>query len=184
MNELKQLTVKLQEITDGLKRELTGLRAGRATTALVEDILVEAYGSKMPVQQLAAISLPDSRTITVEPWDKTVLGAIERAFREDASLGLSPAVKGTAIFLTIPQLTEERRRSLAKIVREKQEGARIQARRKREEAWEKIQAQEEKGEIREDDKFRAKDELQKLIDEANARIKEIGEEKEREIMEG
>jgi len=163
------------------KTEIATLRTGRATPALVEDVEVECYGSRMPLKQLAAIHAPEPRMIIIQPWDKGVIKDIERAivtFRP----GLNPIVDGNGLRINMPALTEERRRELVKLLNGYLEKSRIALRQYRDEAWKEVQALEESGKLREDDKFRAKDDLQKTIDQYNAKVKEIGEAKEKEIM--
>lgn len=164
-----------------LKSELAGLQTSRATPSLIEDLEVECYNQKMPLKQLAAIQAPESRLILIRPWDKSILKDIEKAINQ-SKLGLSPVVDEELIRLKIPPLSEERRRELVKILHEKVEECRISIRRQREEVWREIQELERKKEIPEDDKFRAKDELQKVIDEYNDKIEEMKKKKEKEIM--
>ena len=166
---------------DYLKSELAGLQVGRATPSLIEDLEVECYNQRMPLKQLAAIQTPEPRSILIRPWDKSILKDIEKAINQ-SKLGFSPVVEEEFIRLKIPPLSEERRRELVKILQEKLEECRISIRRQREEVWKEIQDLEHQGKISEDDKFRTKDELQKLIDEYNKKIKEIGDKKEEEIM--
>lgn len=172
---------EVDKAIDYLTGELSKLRVGRATPAMVEDLEIESYGQKVPLKQLANISIPQPRLITIQPWDKNILENIERGISQ-SSLGLTPIVDGEIIRINIPQLSEERRKELTKILNEKTEEAKISIRHKREEAWKEIQELERTGEIREDDKFRGKDELQKVIDEYNKKIEEIAKKKESEIM--
>ena len=170
----------LDKALDYLKNELSKLRVGRATPAMVEDLEIECYDQKIPLKQLANISV-QPRLIIIQPWDKRILENISKGISQ-SSLGLSPIVEGEVIRITIPQLSEERRKELIKILSQKVEEAKISIRRKREEAWKQIQEMERAGEIREDDKYRGKEELQKLIDEFNNKIEEIAKNKEEEIM--
>jgi len=171
----------LDKTVDFLKSELNKLRVGRASPIMVEDIEIECYGQKMPLKQLANISTPQPRLITIQPWDRSILENIEKEIAK-SSLGLAPIVDGNSIRINIPSLSEERRKELIKILNEKTEEARISVRHYREDAWKKIQELERTGEIREDDKFRGKDELQKVIDNYNSKIEEIEKKKEEEIM--
>lgn len=164
-----------------LKGELMGLQVGRATPSLVEDLEVEAYSQKMPLKQLAAIQTPEPRVIIIRPWDKSIIKEIEKAIQK-SQLNLAPIIDGDIIRLTIPQLTEERRKQLVKIVGEKVEECHINIRRHREDAWKEIQGLEKDGKISEDDKFKAKDKLQELVDKYNKEINEIFDRKEQEIM--
>jgi len=177
---INNLKPSLEKTISYLKEELAGLQAGRATPSLLENLEVEVYGQKMPLKQLAAIQTPEPRLIMVRPWDKSILSEIEKAIGQ-SKLGLSPVVDGDVIRLRVPPLSEERRKELAKILNEKVEECRISIRRQREEAWRKIQDLEHEKEITEDDKFKAKDELQKIIDEYNGKIEEIRKKKEEEI---
>lgn len=149
--------------------------------AVLDTIHVEAYGSMMPVNQLANISIEDPRTIRIAPWDSSVTKAIEKAITQ-SNLGLSAAVDDKGLRLFFPELTGERRSMLVKVAKEKLEEARIALRKERESAWDTIQSQEKDGAISEDDKFRAKDEMQKHIDEGNKVLESLFEKKEQEIM--
>ncbi len=160
--------------------ELAKIRTGQANPALVEDVMVNLFGQKMPLKQLAGISCPERRQILIQPWDKSYLEPIEKALQQ-SSLGTSPVVEGAAVRVHLPQLTQEYRQQLAKVLGEKAEDSRQQIRKCREEAWEEIQEKAKKGEIRQDDKFHAKDELQKLVDEYSKKIEELVEKKKKEI---
>lgn len=172
---------EFQKVIDHLKDELKTLRTGRATTSLVEDIHVEAYGSRTALIGLASINIPDNRTITIEPWDKSIVKDIEKAIIE-ANIGLSPSVQGTLIRLSLPSLTEESRRNLTKVMNEKLEQARIGIRGVRETARNEILEAEKNNLVTEDDKYRLMELLEKTVHEWNDRIKAIGDEKETEIM--
>lgn len=165
-----------------LEKELAKLRAGRATPALVEDIEVDYFGQKLLVKQLGTITAPEPRQIIIQPWDRGSLEAIEKAVFRSGS-GLSPVVDKDAIRIHLPPITEEFRKNLLRILSEKQEEARQTMRRWRDEAWKDVQEQAKLGAVREDDKFRAKEDLQKLIDEYSKKIDLIGEKKKREIIE-
>ena len=163
-----------------LRQELAKVRTGRASTSLLDGITVEAYGSRMPLDQLATVHVPEPRTITIAPWDKGMTSAIETAIR-DSDLGLSPNVDGAVIRLNLPQLTEERRLELVKIVGKKIEEARIAIRRIREDVMDALQKAEKAGEISEDDKFSGKESLQKVVDGYNEMMEEIRKKKEEEV---
>ncbi|MFH1460814.1 MAG: ribosome recycling factor [Patescibacteria group bacterium] len=178
---INKIKPSLDKTIGYLKSELAGLQAGRATPSLLEDLEVEAYQQKITLKQLAAIQTPEPRLIVIRPWDKTIVKNIESALRK-SNLGISPVAEGDFIRLNIPPLSEERRKELVKIVQEKVEECRISVRRQREEVWRQIQDMEQAGDLREDDKFRAKDELQKVIDEYNEKIEGIKKKKEAEIM--
>ena len=165
---------------DFFARELTKVRTGQASPALVEDIMVEAYGQKLAVKQLAAISCPDRRQILVQPWDTSMLASIEKALAQ-ASFGASPIVDKDSVRVILPSLTQEFREKLLKILSEKAEETRQQMRKTRDEAWSQIQEAARKREIREDDKFKGKEELQKLMDEYSKKIDQAIERKKTEI---
>lgn len=178
---INKIKPHLDKILDYFKNELANFQVGRVSPSLVEDLEIECYGNRMPLKQLAAIHIPEPRQITIAPWDKSIIKNIEDVIRR-SKLGLNPIVDNDIIRLKVPSLNEERRRELVKMLREKIEECRIGVRRHREEAWREIQDLEQEGKIREDDKFRAKDDLQEVIDEYNKKIEEIGENKEKEIM--
>lgn len=178
---IKTIKPEMERTLDYLKSELNSLQVGRATPGLVEDLPVDCYGQRLPLKQLAAIQTPEPRLILIRPWDRAIIKDIERAIGQ-SRLGLSPSVDEETIRLNVPPLSEERRKELVKILQERTEECRISVRRHREETWKKIQDMEQNKEIREDDKFRAKDELQKLVDEYNKKIDEVKKKKEEEIM--
>lgn len=178
---IEKIKPNLDKTIEFLKREITGLQTARATPALVENIEVECYGTKMPIRQIAAINVPEPRSLIISPWDKTTLKEIEKAISLSRP-GLMPVVDGDLIRVSILPLSEERRKELMTILIDKLEEARISIRLQRERAWKEIQELTRAGKIREDDKFRGKDELQELIDEYNEKIEEIGEKKKKEIM--
>lgn len=178
MQELKQ---KLEKIIEHFKTEIASLRTGRASPALVEDLEVDYYGTKTPLKAVAAISSPDPKQILIQPWDKNAVQPIERAI-QSSSLGLNPITDKDSIRLSIPALTEERRRELTKILGKHLEEARIAVRRDREEILKAIDKQEKDKKISEDEKFRQSKEAQKVIDEINKKIEETGKNKEKEIM--
>jgi len=170
-----------EKTVEHFKEELGQLRTGRASTSLVENLMVDYYGTKSPLKQVASISIPEPRQIVVSPWDKGTLVNIEAAVRE-SQLNLNPVNDGQVLRITIPPLNEERRKELVKILNQKAEDARVAVRRIREELWDKMQEMEKKGEMSEDDKFSGKDSLQEKIDEYNKKIEEVRAKKEEEIM--
>ena len=178
MQEFKQ---KLEKIIEHLKSEISSLRTGRATPALVEGLEVDYYGSKTPLKAVASISSPSARELVIQPWDKGAVQAIEKAI-QSSSLGLNPVTDRDAIRLSIPPLTEERRKELLKILGRHLENAKIQVRREREEILREVDRKEKAKEISENEKFRQKNETQKIVDEINKKIEEIGSAKEKEIM--
>ena len=178
MNDLKP---KLEKIAAHLKSEITGLRTGRATPSLVEDLEIDYYGVKTPLKAVASISSPDPKQLVIQPWDKNAMQPIEKAIQV-SSLGLNPIAEKDAIRLAIPPLTEERRKELVKLLHRYLEDARIAVRREREDALREIDHKAKAKEISEDEKFRRKNEIQKLVDEFNKKIEERGAAKEKEIM--
>lgn len=177
---LDNLKSDLEKTIQFLKSELIKIKTGRATPAMVEDIEIDCYNQKFPIKQLASITIPQQRLITIQPWDKTILKDIEKGIRSKS--GFSPVVDGELIRINIPILAEDQRKEYCKIITDKAEEARISIRLHRERVWKGIQEMEKRGEIREDDKFRAKDELQKLVDDYNNKIDDLKKNKEQEIM--
>lgn len=180
---MDDLQPKLEKIFAGLRSETASLRTGRASPALVEDIEIEAYGAQQPLRAVAAISTPDPRQILIQPWDRSLLPAVERAI-QSSPLGLAPIADRDTIRLSLPALTEERKRDLVKLLKEKLETARIQVRRIRDEAMKGVEAEEKAKAISEDEKFRRKEEVEKAVGECNKKIEATGASKEREIMAG
>lgn len=181
MYNFSSFKIKLGEAEEWLGREYLGIRTGKAAPAVLDNVLVDSYGSKMPLKHVAAIGIEDARTIRVTPWDKSQLGAVQTAI-DVANLGLSVSPDSTGLRVIFPALTEERRKMLIKLMGEKLEEARISVRKDREKVWADIQAEEKAGKLSEDEKFKAKDELQKLIDEANKKLEDLSKRKETEIM--
>ncbi len=161
--------------------EAAGIRTGRANPSLVEDILVDYMGSRSRIKELATINAPEPRLIVIQPWDSGAVPLIEKAIRE-SSLGLNPANDGHAIRLTIPALTEERRKEFIRVLHQKMEEIRIRIRQTREDVLKKVQNEVKEGKGREDDVRLAKDELQKIIDDLHKRIDELVKKKEQELM--
>lgn len=171
----------LEKAIEHLKFEFGKLRVGRANPSLVEDVMVDYYGTRTPLKQIASINTPEARLIAIQPWDRGALGPIEKAIRE-SDLGFNPTNDGILIRISIPALTEERRKEIVKVMNGKAEEARISLRNIREETWREIQEMEKNGEIAEDEKFKAKEKLQGVIDEYNKKIEEVREKKEQEVM--
>lgn len=157
------------------------IRSGRAHPGMVEGLLVDYYGTRTPLRQVASVTIPEARQILIQPWDKGAMQPIETAIRE-SDLGLNPGNDGVVIRLTLPQLTEDRRKEFVKMLNTRAEEARISIRTTREEIWKDIQGLEKTGEISEDDKFSGKDDLQKVVDEYNAKVEVIRKEKEKDIL--
>ena len=163
---------------NALKNEFAGLRTGRASTSLVEPITVEAYGSKMPMNQVGTVSVPEPRMITIQVWDKSMVGAVERAIRE-SGLGINPVVDGQNVRVPVPPLTEERRAELAKVAGKYAEQGKVSVRNVRREGMEAIKKADGVGE---DDQKRMSEEVQKLTDDMIKKIDEALVKKEAEIM--
>mgnify|MGYP001585671657 CR=1 FL=1 len=163
-----------------LEQELAKIRTSRASPALVEDIEVDCFGNKFALKQLAAISCPEANKIVIQPWDASYIEPIDKAILQ-SGLSMSSAVDKNVIRLSLPLLTEEYRNNLVKILNEKAEQTRQTMRHLRDDAWNKIQQAERGKNISEDDKFRGKDDLQKLVDEYSEKIKELIEKKKKEI---
>ncbi|MDP3769793.1 MAG: ribosome recycling factor [bacterium] len=178
MEDLKQ---KGNHIIEHLKLEIVSLRTGRATPAMVEDLEVDYYGSKTPLKALAAIGNPEPRTLTIQPWDKGAMQAIEKAIQM-SPLGINPVADRDLIRLSIPSLTEERRKELVKLLGRFVEDARITVRKEREDSLRGVDAQFKSKEISEDGRFRHRADIQKVVDELNKKIEDIAAAKEKEIM--
>ncbi len=172
---------EFENVLSHLMQELRNLRGGRANAALVEHVKVEAYGSTMELKGVASISVPDAKTIHVEPWDPTVVKDIEKALIL-ANLGMSPSVSGSVLRLTLPPLTEENRKDTVKMARSKGEHARIGARNVRETVREAILKQEKEKVISEDERFRLLDALEKEVADLNKKIDAALKKKEEEIL--
>jgi len=179
---IEQLKEKMNNSVDALKRELVKIRTGRASLSLLDDIAVDAYGSRMPLNQIATLTIPESRMIAIQPWDPQMLAAIEKAIHS-SDLGLTPSNDGKVIRLTIPQLTEERRKDLVKQVKKISEEFRVAVRNVRREANDTLKNMKKDKEISEDDMFRLQDEAQKETDNFIKSIDEIAAGKEKEVME-
>lgn len=178
---LDQKQPEFQKIIEHLKSELASLRTGRANSSLVEFLNVEYYGTPTPLIQIAQITVPESRVIAIQPYDKSALKDIEKAILQ-SNIGITPANDGTYVRLNIPAMTEERRKDLVKVVGQMSEKARVSIRNIREEIWKDIQRQEESGKISEDDKIASKEELQKMVDKFNEEVKKVAEAKEKEVL--
>lgn len=163
------------------KSEAAAIRTGRASSALVEDVVVDYMGSKLHIKELASITAPEARVLMIQPWDKQAIPLIEKAIR-DSNLGLNPSSDSNAVRLTIPPLTEERRKEYTKLLHQKIEEARIRVRQIREDILKKVQAEVRAKTAREDDDRKAKEELQKIIDELNKKFEELTKKKEQELM--
>lgn len=172
---------RMKGAVESLKHDLVGLRTGRANTALLEPIMVDVYGAHMPITQVATISAPEPRMLTVQVWDKASIGPVEKAIRS-AGLGLNPINDGNTLRLPIPDLTEERRKELAKLASKYAENARIAIRNVRRDGMDALKVDENKKEISEDERKRTETELQKLTDEIIKQADEAAASKEKEIL--
>ncbi|MBI2990151.1 MAG: ribosome recycling factor [Candidatus Magasanikbacteria bacterium] len=173
--------IQFEKTLEHTKHEISGLRTGRATPALVEDLSIEAYGVRQSLKALASIRVLDAKTIMVEPWDKSILQNIESGFR-NSQIGINPVNDGSGIRLALPDLTQERRSELIKVLHQKLEQGRIAVRKIREEAKADIETSYKEKNIGEDEKFKWAEELEKMVKEYNEKLKVMGEEKEKEII--
>jgi len=183
LKEIHRQTIeKMKRAVEALEHELQTLRTGRASTSLVENVVVSAYGADTPLKGLATITTPDARTIQIQPWDRNLMGAIEKAILA-ANLGLTPNNDGRVIRLNIPVPTEERRKELVKVAHKMAEDGRVAIRNVRRHSNEEIKATEKRHEISEDDREKAVKDIQKLTDDYIAEIDKHLAAKEKEIME-
>lgn len=178
----KDAKQRMEKALDSLSRDFGKLRTGRAQTSLVDDIKVDYYGTPTPMKQIASISIPDSRSIAIQPWDRNAFGDVERAIQK-SDLGLNPVNDGKIIRISIPQLTEERRKDLVKLAKKYTEDARIAIRNIRRDANDMLKVMEKDKDITEDDLHRGQDDIQKLTDDHIKLADELLEAKEKEIME-
>jgi ribosome recycling factor len=174
--------LRMKRSVETFRQELLHIRTGKASVALVEPIRVDYYGSEVPLSQVASVTTPDPKTIAIQPWDKSVLGAIEKAVQKSA-LGLTPVNNGTFIRLPLPPLTEERRRDLVKVVRRYVEEAKVALRNIRRDTNESLKRAEKDGEISEDDSRTAQDKIQEVTNQHIKELDRLLELKEKEIME-
>jgi ribosome recycling factor len=179
--QLQDAKTRMQKAVEALRHELATVRTGRASVGLVEHLRVDYYGTPTPLNQLATISVPDARLIVIQPYDRGGLGAIEKAILK-SDLGLTPSNDGVVIRLSIPPLTEERRRDLVKLVRKRVEEARVAIRNIRRDVHEQMRKLEHEHAISQDELHRSENELQKLTDEKIKEVDRVGEEKEQELL--
>ncbi|WP_020203943.1 MULTISPECIES: ribosome recycling factor [Cupriavidus] len=177
----KSVEQKMQKTIEAFKADLAKIRTGRAHTGLLDHVQVDYYGSPVPISQVANVGLADARTISVQPWEKKMVGAVEKAIR-DADLGLNPSTMGDVIRVPMPMLTEERRKELTKVVKGEAEGAKVAVRNLRRDANEQFKKLVKDKAISEDDERRGQDEVQKLTDKFVAEIDRMVAEKDKEIM--
>lgn len=178
---VQQTKNKFLKAIEVLKGNLATIRTGRASSALIEEVFIEAYGTKMRLKELATINTPDVHLIMVNPYDQSIVGNISKGIQE-ANIGLNPIIDGQAIRVVIPPLTEERRKEFVKLVSQKVEGARIMIRQIRQDGMDKLDELEKNGEMSEDDKKRSSHQIEELNKEMNAEAETLGEAKEKEIM--
>jgi len=179
---LAEADQKMARAVDAMERDFQGVRTGRASTALVERITVDYYGTQTPLNQLAGISVPEPHQIVIQPWDRGVLGAIEKAITK-SEIGITPNVDGTVVRLNIPPLTEERRKELVKIVHKRMEEARVEIRNLRRDANDHLKKEERDGNVGSDEAHRQVDVLQKTTDRHIAEVDRRGTAKEQEVLE-
>lgn len=172
----------MEEALDALRRDFATVRTGKASPALLDGVKVEAYGSQLPLNQVATIGTPEPRLLTIQPWDKSQLAVIEKAIQA-ADLGLNPANDGSIIRIPVPSLNEERRKEYARLLHKMAEDARVSVRHNRKEANDAIKSGQKEGELSEDEARRSQDEIQKLTDDQIGRIDEMLKRKEAEVME-
>jgi len=177
----KTATEKMGKSVDTLKQDLQKIRTGRAHTGLIDHLRVDYYGSDVPINQVASISLSDARTISIQPFEKKMIQVIEKAIR-DSDLGVNPATAGDVIRVPMPALTEERRKELAKLVKHEGENAKVAVRNIRRDAMNHVKALLKEGEVSEDDDKRAEKEIQQLTDKSIADIDKIVADKEKELL--
>ncbi len=179
---LSELRDKMNNSIEALKKEFVRLRTGRATPALLDGIKVNCYESQMPIDQVASISVPESRLITIKPWDQSVIKEIEKSILK-SELGLTPMNDGKIIRISIPPLTEERRKELAKMAKKMAEEGKIAVRNHRRDANDIFKEMKNEKEMSEDEMFKAQDEVQKITDDFIAKIDSVTADKEKEILE-
>lgn len=179
LNELKR---KMDSSIESLKKEFSGLRTGRASTGMLDPIMVDSYGSMMPLNQVANIGTPEPRMLTVSVWDRSMVTAVEKAIR-DSGLGFNPQTEGSTIRISVPPMTEERRKEMVKVAGKYAEATRVAVRNIRREGMETVKKLEKDGKISEDDLSRFEKDIQKATDEMIAKVETTLEHKEKEIME-
>ncbi len=173
--------IEINRIAEYLSKEYSQLNIGRASPIILDGVSVESYGSYVPLKNVASVSIEDPKTLRIAPWDKNQIKEIEKAI-VSSNLGLSVAVDTIGIRVIFPQLTTETRQTLVKILKEKLEESRITVRKERERIWDEVQKLEKEGKMTEDEKFRAKEDLQKVIDEINGKLEDIFIRKEKEVL--
>ena len=173
---------KFKEILSRFEENLKAIRTGRAHASMLDAVFVESYGTKMPLEHVATVSTPDARTIIIKPWDKSAIPAIEQGIQR-SNIGIQPISEKDQIRLSIPSLTEERRKEMTKMVGKKMEEARIAVRQERDELWRQIQTEEKDKVISENQKFQEKEKMERMVEDINKKIADVSDKKERELME-
>ena len=179
---LSELKSKSEKSLEALRKEMGRVRTGRASLAILDGVRVNYYGAPTPLAQVASLSVPDARTILIQPWDSKVLGEIEKAIQK-SDLGLTPLNDGKVVRINIPPLTEERRKELVKVIKRMEEECKVALRNIRREANEQLKTAKKDKQISEDDQFKSQDEVQKLIDKLIQKSEEIVKAKEKEVLE-
>ncbi|TVR54515.1 MAG: ribosome recycling factor [Gemmatimonadales bacterium] len=181
MPTINRVKERMEEALDAVRREFGTVRTGKATPALLDTVRVEAYGSKMPLNQVATISTPEASLLVVQPFDRSLMGEVEKAILQ-ADLGLNPGNDGQVIRVPIPALNEERRKEYVKLLSKMAEEARVSIRHARREGNDEVKERKKEGELSEDEARRTEEEIQKLTDQYIGKIEELLEAKEKEIM--
>jgi ribosome recycling factor len=176
------LETRMSDAVEAMDRDFNHIRTGRASTSLVERLMVDYYGTSTPLNQLASISVPESTTVVIQPWDRAVLGAIEKAIQK-SDIGITPNVDGTVVRLNIPPLTEERRKDLVKLVHKRMEEAKVEIRNHRREAVDAIRSREKDGEIGADEARRELEVIEKATHKWTDEVDRVGAAKEQEVLE-
>ena len=179
--DFSDLTKRMEGAISSLRNDLAGLRTGRASASLLDPVMVEAYGQSMPINQVGTVNVPEARMVSVQVWDKSMVGAVEKAIR-DSGLGLNPVVDGQNLRIPLPELNEERRRELVKIAHQYAENAKVAIRHVRRDGMEDVKTAEKDGDIGKDDAHTLSDRVQKLTDDMVAKVDEALAQKETEIM--
>ena len=182
MPSLKQASQQMDKAIEALRREFSGVRTGKASPALLDTVRVDAYGSHVPLNQVATVSAPEPRMLVIQPWDRAMIGPIEKAI-QTSDLGLNPSNDGKIVRVPIPALTEERRREYVKVLHKMAEEARVAIRQARKDANDDIKRRQKDGELSEDDVRREQDDVQKATDRYIAQVDEVLKHKEAEVME-
>lgn len=181
MSDINELKRRMDGALKTLQHDFAGLRTGRASASMLDPIMVDAYGSMMPLNQVANVNAPEPRMLTVQVWDKSMVKAVEKAIRE-SDLGLNPAADGQSIRVPVPELSQERRKELSKVAGKYAENTKIAIRNVRRDGMDEIKKQEKKGDISEDDQRRMSDEIQKITDQFIQKVDELLATKEKDIM--